>query len=98
MKRSTRTARNTHTITDLACITDPTWQTKLEFYATKGYPTGGDSAGGNNDISRPTERLALTPDTPPAAKAKRLLEIETQLADLAREYHAIYQWTITISK
>ena len=58
----------------------------------------GDSTGGSNDISRPTERLALTPDTPPAAKAKRLLEIETQLADLAREYHAIYQWTITIAK
>ena len=98
MKRSTRTARNTHTLTDLACLTDHTWQTKLEFYATKGYPTGGDSTGGSNDISRPTERLALTPDTPPAAKAKRLLEIETQLADLAREYHAIYQWTITIAK
>lgn len=98
MKRSDRTARNTHTLTDLACLGNTGWQSQLEFYASKGYPTGGEGTGGSNEINRPTERIALMPDTPPAAKHKRLLEIEQALADLAREYHAIYQWTITIAK
>ncbi len=97
MKRSDRNARNRNTLTDLQCLAHPHWQAQLEFYATKGYPTGGDG-NHSNDISRPTERLALTPDTPPARKQKRLLELEAQLADLAREVHAIHIWTITTAK
>ena len=103
MNRASNHAANERAMDDLtdafASMYQPnSWFTTLTAYAQRGYPTGGDSTGGSNDISRPTERLALTPDTPPAAKAKRLLEIETQLADLAREYHAIYQWTINAAK
>ena len=99
MNRSDRTARNHHTLADLApMVTNTQWHARLEFYAAKGYPTGTTGSGSSNTINRPTERMALMPDSPPAAKAKRLLEIEHALSDLAREYHAIYQWTVNAAK
>lgn len=102
MKRSARQARAINILDDLACLstanTPGSWRYRLEQYAEKGYPTGSDGVGGSNTINRPTERLALMPDTPPAAKLKRLEEIEKALADLAREYHSIYQWTVNSAK
>jgi hypothetical protein len=102
MKRSDRHARTIQMLTDLECarLADTTggWRHRLEQYAENGYPTGSDSTGGNNEINRPTERLALQPLTPPAAKLRRLEELEQTLADLAREYHATYTWTTTPAK
>jgi hypothetical protein len=102
MKRSDRNARTNRMLTDLDCARTADqqggWRHRLEQYAEKGYPTGSDNAGGGNTINRPTERLALMPDTPPASKLKRLEEIEQALSDLAREYHSIYQWTINSAK
>jgi hypothetical protein len=102
VKRSDRHARTISMLDDLNCGRQADilggWRIRLEHYAEKGYPTGGDSIGGSNEINRPTERLALMPDTPPAQKLKRLEEIETALTELAREYHSIYQWTINSAK
>lgn len=102
MKRSARQARANNILDDLACLrtanSPGSWRYRLEQYAEKGYPTGSDGVGGCNEINRPTERMALMPDTPPAQKLKRLEEIEQALAELAREYHSIYQWTVNSAK
>lgn len=102
MKRSDRHARTRKMLDDLNCADRADilggWRYRLEQYAEKGYPTGGTGSGGSNEINRPTERMALMPDTPPAQKLKRLEEIEQALTDLAREYHSIYQWTINTAK
>jgi hypothetical protein len=97
LSRRDRAARNAHILGDLDCLTKTHWQDRLAFYSEKGYPTGS-TGPGTNEINRPTERLALMPNTPPAARQARALEIEQALADLAREYHAIYQWTINAAK
>lgn len=102
MKRSDRQARTRKTLDDLRCLITADqsngWRKQLELYAEKGYPTGGDQTGGSNEISRPTERLALMPDTPPASKLKRLEELAVQISEAARELHAIYQWTVQTAK
>lgn len=102
MKRSDRNARTNQMLADLNCarLADQQggWRYRLEQYAEKGYPTGSDGGSSSNTINRPTERMALMPDTPPAARLKRLEEIEQALADLAREYHSIYQWTVNSAK
>lgn len=102
MKRSDREARTRKTLDDLKCLltadVNGGWRIRLEQYAEKGYPTGGDNTGGSNEISRPTERMALAPDTPPMAKLKRLEELLTRIASDAREVHATYQWTINTAK
>jgi len=102
VKRSDRDARTRRMFDDLDCARTADvqggWRIRLERYAEKGYPTGGDGAGGSNEINRPTERMALMPDTAPAMKLKRLEEIEAALSDLAREYHSLYQWTVNSAK
>jgi len=102
MKRSDRHARTRKMLDDLKCATQSDiiggWRHRLEQYAEKGYPTGGSGSGGSNEINRPTERLALMPNTPPAQKLKRLEEIEQALTDLAREYNSIYLWTVNTAK
>lgn len=102
MKRSDRQARTRKLLDDLRCLISADiqggWRYRLEQYAEKGYPTGSDSTGGSNTINRPTERLALAPDTPPAVKLKRLEELLNRITEDARELHSIYQWTIQTAK
>lgn len=71
------------------------WVKRLASYAEKGYPTGASSGSRGSEINRPTERLALSPDDLPAARYRRLQEVEHLIAILAREYQAIYLWTTT---
>ena len=98
MKRSDQAARLSRRIDDLKPALDWRWKDLLGAWASKGYPTGGDNTGGSSDISRPTERFALSPDTIPAQKLHAVERLEQQLADLAREYHSLYLWTITAAK
>jgi len=71
------------------------WVKQLERYAEKGYPSGGNTGTRTNEINRPTERLALTPDDLPASRYRRLQEIEHLISILSREYQSIYLWTTT---
>lgn len=71
------------------------WRTQLVAYAERGYPTGGDSHGPANSISRPTESIALSPLDEPAAKLKRADELARIIRDAARELNSIRIYTTT---
>ena len=93
MKRSDRHFRALTTLNDLQVLktanTTGGWRTRLEFYAERGWPTGGSTGNTTNEINRPTERFALQPDTEPARMLKDLERYEQQAADAAKAIRAI---------
>lgn len=102
MKNSELQARIDRLFADLDCLKTAArrggWHDRLELYAEKGYPTGGDSLGGSNEINRPTERLALSPDTPPAQMLKDFEDAIKQLEPIVKRVSAIYHWTTKPAK
>lgn len=98
MNRASNHAANERAMDDLtdafASMWQPnSWFATLTMYAQRGYPAGGDSNGGSNTISRPTERIALAPLDEPGRRRKRALELTQTIREAARELNAIRLYT-----
>ena len=80
----------------LTSMSEPNgWLPRLALYSERGYPSGGDSQGGSPDISRPTERIALTPLDECARKYKEAVALSQQIQDAARRLDQIRLWATT---
>lgn len=98
MNRASNHAANERAMDDLtdafASMYQPnSWFTTLTAYAQRGYPTGGDSTGGANTISRPTERIALAPLDEPGRRRKEALDLVHTIREAARKLNAIRLYT-----
>lgn len=100
MNRATNDAANQRAYDDLTAsfhymYATTSWRTTLAWYAQRGYPTGNDSTGGSHTISKPTERIALSPMDECANKLKRADDLARIIRDAARELNSIRLYTET---
>lgn len=75
------------------------WYSTLTSWAERGYPTGGNTnGGGGGNISKPTERIALSGLDELAALAKRADELARTIRTSARALAAIRLATINTAE